>query len=75
VGVGARNSMCYAKRGKILIVEFLIFPTLIGLNTFNLRVKEPFNMSLKLHEDALSISSVIHEINPFNLLKSSIKLI
>jgi hypothetical protein len=46
-----------AKEG---VVNFLIFPTPIGLNTFDLSVNETLYMSLKFHEDMRSISTGMH---------------
>jgi hypothetical protein len=70
ISVETGDVMCYAKWSEELIVKFLIFPTPIRLNTFNFCVKEPLNMSLELHEDALSISSVSMRKIHVNLLKS-----
>jgi hypothetical protein len=47
----------------------LIFPTPIGLNTFDLGVKEVLNVCLKLEENALNINSINHKMNPCKFCK------
>lgn len=52
-----------------LVMKFLVFPTPIGLYTFNLGVKEVFNMSLGYKENVVNISPIIHEIDPHEFVK------
>jgi hypothetical protein len=48
MGMGTRQPMDDVHFSEELFMEFFIFPTLIGLHTFSLDVKEVFNKSLKI---------------------------
>jgi hypothetical protein len=61
--------MTNAKRSKKLVVQVLIFPTLVGLNIFDFSVKEELYMGLEGEENVLHISSINHKINPREFFK------
>jgi hypothetical protein len=63
MSVGTRNTMINTKRGKKIVMKFLILPT-PGLYAFYFGIKETLNMCLKLKKNTLHISSINHKINP-----------
>ena len=50
-------------------IEFLIFPSPIGLDSNNLTIKLSFNKCLKVVEDLKYIGSFLEKINPRILAK------
>jgi hypothetical protein len=54
--------MSYTKIFKILVVKLLIFSTPVRLDMLDFSVKETLNMGLKMNKNALSLSSIMHQI-------------
>jgi len=56
--------MSDAKRTKKCVMNFLVFPTPIGLDTLNFSIQEAFNMCLEPQKYTRGVCTIMHQIDP-----------
>ena len=62
--VRARNTMSNSKGMKECVMNFLMSPTPIRLDTLDFSIYEALNMSLELQKYTRSLRTIMHQIDP-----------